>query len=48
MIRLPNFGNRVPKKISDAVKVIEYAGPEASFLSRRAGATTRRGAFVRA
>ncbi|HSF24298.1 MAG TPA: xanthine dehydrogenase family protein subunit M [Blastocatellia bacterium] len=33
MMRLPKFSYRVPKKISDAVKMMADAGPEASFVA---------------
>ncbi|MFY9611849.1 MAG: xanthine dehydrogenase family protein subunit M [Blastocatellia bacterium] len=33
MMRLPKFSYRVPKKISDAVKMMADAGPDASFVA---------------
>jgi len=33
MMRLPKFSYRVPKKISDAVKMMADSGPEASFVA---------------
>jgi 4-hydroxybenzoyl-CoA reductase subunit beta len=33
MMRLPKFSYRVPKKISDAVRMMADAGPEASFVA---------------
>src|SRR5688572_3719839 len=33
MMRLPKFTYRVPKKVSDAVKMIADAGPEAMFVA---------------
>ena len=33
MMRLPKFSYRVPKKVSDAVKMMADAGPEASFVA---------------
>jgi 4-hydroxybenzoyl-CoA reductase subunit beta len=33
MMRLPKFGYRVPKKISDAIKMMADAGPDAMFVA---------------